>query len=167
MPTNCPVGRRAPTPKNRVERAFYSDPPPRPNRRPSTGGRPPRHGQRHQCSKDESWPSPDDELVAHDLRYGAVSVSAWYGLHPRLIGRGRWAKDGHPPIVKVSVIRIDVEHLPKPAGRVKKTLWCVWSGPDVPDLDLCWRAYLRRFDIEHYAASSILRREPSGSWSRW
>ena len=22
-------------------------------------------------------------------------------------------------------------------------------GPGEPDLDLCWRAYLRRFDIEH------------------
>ena len=133
----------------RDDRVFYGDPPPRPNRPPSTGGRPPRHGQRHQCSKDESWPSPDDELVADDVRYGTVSVSAWHGLHPRLIGRGRWAGNGHPPIVKVSVIRIDVEHLPKPTGRVKKTLWCVWSGPGVPDLDLCWRAYLRRFDIEH------------------
>ena len=24
-----------------------------------------------------------------------------------------------------------------------------WSGPGEVDLDLCWRAYLRRFDIEH------------------
>jgi hypothetical protein len=30
-----------------------------------------------------------------------------------------------------------------------KTLWLWWSGPSEPDLDLCWRAYLRRFDIEH------------------
>jgi hypothetical protein len=32
---------------------------------------------------------------------------------------------------------------------VKKTLWLWWSGPGESDLDLCWRAYLRRFDIEH------------------
>jgi len=47
------------------------------------------------------------------------------------------------------VIRVEVEHLPKPTARTKKTLWLWWSGPGTPDLDLCWRAYLRRFDIEH------------------
>jgi hypothetical protein len=51
--------------------------------------------------------------------------------------------------VKGSVIRVKVEHLPKPTGRIKKTLWLWWSGTGEPDLDLCWRAYLRRFDIEH------------------
>lgn len=133
----------------RDDRVFYADPPPRPNRPPSTGGRPPRHGRRHQCSVEESWPAPDDQLLAHDVRYGKVTVQAWHDLHPRLIGRGRWAGEGPPPIVKVSVLRIEVEHLPRPTGRVKKTLWCAWSGPGVPDLDLCFRAYLRRFDIEH------------------
>ncbi len=48
-----------------------------------------------------------------------------------------------------TVIRVEVEHLPKPTARAKKTLWLWWSGPGVPDLDVCWRAYLRRFDIEH------------------
>ncbi len=24
-----------------------------------------------------------------------------------------------------------------------------WAGPGPPDLDVCWSAYLRRFDIEH------------------
>jgi hypothetical protein len=30
-------------------------------------------------------------------------------------------------------------------------LWLWWSGPPgtTPDLDLCWRAYAHRFDIEH------------------
>jgi len=54
-----------------------------------------------------------------------------------------------PPIVKGSVIRVEVEHLPKPTARTNKTLWLWWTGPDTPDLDVCWRAYLRRFDIEH------------------
>ena len=47
------------------------------------------------------------------------------------------------------MIRVEVEHLPKPIGRIKKTLWLWWSGEGEPDLDLCRRAYLRRFDIEH------------------
>ena len=28
-------------------------------------------------------------------------------------------------------------------------LWLWWAGPGTPDLDLIWRAYLHRFDIEH------------------
>ncbi|MGB3032159.1 MAG: hypothetical protein WBB51_00280, partial [Candidatus Microthrix parvicella] len=28
-------------------------------------------------------------------------------------------------------------------------MWLWWSGPGQPDLDLCARAYLHRFDIEH------------------
>lgn len=48
-----------------------------------------------------------------------------------------------------SVIRVDVERLPKPTSGTKKTLWLFWSGAGEPDLDRCWRAYLRRFDIEH------------------
>jgi hypothetical protein len=47
------------------------------------------------------------------------------------------------PIVKGSVIRVEVEHLPKPASRTKKTLWPFWSGPGEPDLDRCWRASSR------------------------
>jgi hypothetical protein len=47
------------------------------------------------------------------------------------------------------VIRVEVEHLPKPTARAVKTLWLWWSGPGAPDLDICWRAYLRRFHIEH------------------
>src|SRR5213592_3596412 len=56
-----------------------------------------------------------------------------------------------PPIVTGIVLRVRVAHLPKPTGRAKKTLWLWWSGPAglAPDLDLCWRAYIHRFDVEH------------------
>jgi hypothetical protein len=133
----------------REDRVFYADPPARANRPRGTGGRPPRHGRRMKCSQRRTWAKPSAELVAEDPRYGTVSVSAWHGMHPRLIGRGRWASEAVPPIVKGSVIRVEVEHLPKPTARTKKTLWLWWSGPGTPDLDLCWRSYLRRFDLEH------------------
>jgi hypothetical protein len=133
----------------RDDRVFYGDPPKHPNRPIGTGGRPPRHGERMKCSEPGTWPEPDASLVATDTRYGTVTVSAWQGLHPRLIGRGRWRDCHAPPIVKGSVIRVEVEHLPKPVGRTKKTLWLWWSGEGTPDLDRCWRSYLRRFDIEH------------------
>ena len=130
----------------RGDRVFYPDPDPAP---PGRRGRPRRHGARFALSEPTSWTTPDAELTVADGRYGAVRVQAWGGLHPKLAGRGRWAGDGAPPIVRGSVIRVEVEHLPKPAARAVKTLWLWWSGPGAPDLDLCWRAYLRRFDIEH------------------
>ena len=126
-------------------RVFHFDPAP-----PKDGpGRPSRHGARFALSDPETWTTPDAEFNAHDLRYGALHVQVWHGLHPRLTNQGRWAKTGTPPIVRGSVIRVDVEHLPKRSTGVKKTLWLWWSGPGEPDPDLCSRAYLRRFDIEH------------------
>ncbi len=68
---------------------------------------------------------------------------------PDLLCRGHWASYDRPPIVRGTVIRVEVEHLPKLTARAHKTLWLWWSGPGRPDLDRCWRAYLRRFDIEH------------------
>ncbi|CAN5831204.1 hypothetical protein BH23ACT10_BH23ACT10_24980 [soil metagenome] len=116
---------------------------------PGTVGRPRRHGDRFACNDPATWGPPDDQLAVDDARYGTVRVQAWHGLHPKLGCRGRWADHDRPPIIAGTVIRVDVEHLPNPTSRAKKTLWLWWSGPDQPDLDVCWRAYLRRFDIEH------------------
>jgi hypothetical protein len=133
----------------RDDRVFYADPPPRPNRPPESGGRPPRHGKRWKCSDPTTWPEASANLVASDPRYGTVKVTAWHGMHPKLSALRHWAGHDAPPIVKGSVIRVEVEHLPRPTARAKKTLWLWWSGEAEPDLDRCWRAYLRRFDIEH------------------
>jgi hypothetical protein len=127
-------------------RVFHPDPAPRTS---GTIGRPRRHGPRFLLSDEETWTTPDAELAGRHPRYGDVRVSAWHNLHPKLHGRGRWRDHDEPPIVRGTVIRVEVEHLPKPVGRTKKTLWLWWSGDGEHDLDLCWRAYLRRFDIEH------------------
>ena len=160
----------------RGDRVFYTDPPPRPNRPDGTGGRPPRHGRRMKCSDPRTWATPAQRLDTSDARYGTVTVTAWHALHPRLAGRGRWADHPAPPIVKGSVIRVEVEHLPKPTARTTKTLWLFWSGPATPDLDLCWRAYLRRFDIEHtfrfakttlgWTAPALCTPEQAERWTR-
>ena len=127
-------------------RVFHPDPPPR---APGAIGRPRRHGPRFALADETSWPVPDAEHTTNVARYGNVTVTAWHNLHPKLHGRGKWKDYDEPPIIKGSVIRVDVEHLPKPTGRINKTLWLWWAGDGQPDLDLCWRAYLRRFDIEH------------------
>jgi hypothetical protein len=148
----------------RDDRVFHAAAPPHPNRPARTGGRPPRHGPRFKCSDASTWTEPADHLVTTDPRYGTVTVTAWNDLHPRLGCRGHWSGHHTPPIVNGTVIRVDVEHLPKPTARAKKTLWLWWSGPDHPDLDLCWRAYLRRFDIEHtfrFAKSTLGWTTPS------
>jgi DDE superfamily endonuclease len=159
----------------RDDRVFHADAPARPNRPASTGGRPPRHGRRFKCSDPKTTPKPDAELHTHDSRYGTVRVRAWHNLHPRLSGRGRWAKEKVPPIVRGSVIRVDVEHLPKRDARAKKTLWLWWSGQGEPDLELCFRAYLHRFDLEHsyrfakntlgWTAPSLCTPEQADRWT--
>jgi hypothetical protein len=129
----------------RGKRVFYRDPP---ARAAGALGRPRRHGTRFACDDPATWGAPSDECSCEDDQYGRVQVSAWAGLHPALAGRGRWAEPSQPPIVAGTIIRVQVEHLPKPT-RAVKTLWLWWAGPGAPDLDTCWRAYLRRFDLEH------------------
>ena len=128
------------------KRVFHPDPPPSPA---GARGRPPRHGPRFALSEPATWTTPDAEHRVRDKVYGDVHVQAWHGLHPKLASKGRWADTDIAPIITGTVIRVQVQHLPKPAGQALKTLWLWWSGPGEPDLDLCWRAYLRRFDIEH------------------
>jgi DDE superfamily endonuclease len=130
----------------RCDRVFYAAPP---AAAPGRLGRPPRHGARFLCADPASWPAPDQTLQVNDEQYGRVQVACWAGLHPKLAGRGRWADCAEPPIVTGTVIRVQVEHLPRPTARAVKTLWLWWAGPGRPDLDLCWRAYIRRFDLEH------------------
>lgn len=128
----------------RDDRVFYTHPDP-PS--PGTIGRPRRHGTRFGCAEPHTWPAPHIELHRDDARYGHVHIMAWSGLHPRLGCRGHWTGHDQPPIVPGTVVRVDVDHLPKPTTQTKKTLW-LWVAHGT-DLDTCWRAYLRRFDIEH------------------
>ncbi|WSS24097.1 transposase [Streptomyces sp. NBC_01190] len=70
-------------------------------------------------------------------------------LHPRLTRRAAWLDhDGPLPIIEGTVIRLAVEHLP--SGGVNKPVWLWWSstGATEADVDRCWQAFLRRFDIE-------------------
>ena len=130
----------------RGDRVFYTDPA---TRAPGQLGRPRRHGARLLCAESATWPAPEQTLEVDDEQYGRVQVAAWAGLHPKLAGRGHWIDCPRPPIVAGTVIRVQVEHLPGPRGRAVKTLWLWWAGPGTPDLDRCWRAYIRRFDLEH------------------
>jgi hypothetical protein len=133
----------------RSTRVFYTDPAPRP---PGKRGAPRRHGREFSCADPANRHPPDQEITAVSDRYGQVSVRAWRGLHQRLTRTGRWAQ--HPagqelPIVSGTVIQVTVQRLPdgrKPA----KDIWLWHAGPVPADVDLLWKAYLRRFDQEHF-----------------
>ncbi|HZD66045.1 MAG TPA: NF041680 family putative transposase [Acidimicrobiales bacterium] len=131
----------------RDDRVFYAEAPKGRPGRPK--GRPRRHGRRFKCSDARTYGRPDDEVTISDPRYGTIRARAWHNLHPRLSRRGQWSEQAEIPIVAASVIRVDVDHLPKSDGRVKKVLWLWWSGPGEPDLEMCVKAYLHRFDVEH------------------
>jgi hypothetical protein len=128
----------------RSNRCFYADVP----RQPGRNGRPPRHGAKFICLDPASWPAATGELSVADEQYGLVRVRAWGGLHARSQAH-RWRQPGsRPPLVTGTVLLVEVTRLP---GRSRKPqlLWLWWSGPGTPDLNLLWRAYVRRFDLEH------------------
>lgn len=132
----------------RSDRVFYAPAPPRcSDGRP---GRPKKHGPRFALSTLDSLPPPDQRLSAHNPRYGAVEVSAWHGLHQKLCKQAGWAGfDGVLPIVAGTVIRVQVDRLP--GDRDPEDLWLWHTTPTGTgfDLDLLWKTYLRRFDLEH------------------
>jgi hypothetical protein len=129
----------------RSDRCFYADPPPRP---PGAGGRPRRHGAKFNCADPATWPTPAATLATTDDQYGTVTVQAWSGLHPKQQRHPGHGSGGPRPIVRGTVIRVQVERVPAKT-RPPKVLWLWWAGPGGLDLDLAWRAYVRRFDLEH------------------
>jgi hypothetical protein len=130
----------------RSNRCFYADPPPA---EPSPqGGRPRKHGAKLECRDPRTWPPPSHEHVAEDAQYGTVRVRAWAGLHPKQQLHATRGTRGPRPIVRGTLVLVEVSRLP---GRCYKpqVLWLWWAGPGAPGLDVIWRAYVRRFDLEH------------------
>jgi hypothetical protein len=134
----------------RAGRRFYGDPsladP------PEHIGRPRRHGPKMKCSDPSSWPEPSAEHVCEDAGYGSVRVRAWAELHPKVRNHEGRGSRGPLPIVVGTLILVEVERLPRGESRREpRVLWLWWHGPQgtAPNLDLLWRSYVRRFDLEH------------------
>ncbi|MCA1719107.1 MAG: transposase [Actinobacteria bacterium] len=132
-------------------RRFYADPslagP------PAHTGRPRCHGPKMNCKEPSTWPEPSAEHVCEDTGYGTVRVRAWAGLHPKVRAHEGRGSRGPLPIVRGTLVLVEVERLPRGERRREpRVLWLWWhGGPEgtTPDLDLIWRAYARRFDLEH------------------
>ena len=129
---------------------FYADPITWPGKK----GRPGKHGMPVTChnSPDQANPEPGESLTLPDTpRYGTVRVSAWRGVHPLIHGDRGWFADnwqGELPVLRGTVLRVIVEHLPD-GRKPHKTMWLWHAGPAPLSLDELWRAYLARFDEEH------------------
>ena len=129
----------------RADRCFYADPPPRP---PGANGRPRRHGAKFAFADPTTWPTPTASHTVNDDQYGTVTVHAWAGLHPKQHRHPGHGSGGPRPIVRGTIVRVAVQRVPAKT-RPPKLLWLWWAGPGPLDLDLAWRAYVRRFDLEH------------------
>jgi hypothetical protein len=127
----------------RSGRCFYADPPPGP-----TGGRPRRHGTKFVCDDPTTWSAPTSQWNTTDTDYGQVWIHCWSGLHPIPHNHEKRGTRQARPIVRGTLIRLEVEHLPKPT-KVPVPLWLWWRGPEPPDLATIWRVYVARFSIEH------------------
>jgi hypothetical protein len=127
----------------RSDRCFYADPPAPP---PGKTGRPRRHGAKFNCADPATWPVPSATHAVVDDQYGTVTVHAWAGLHPKQQRHPGHGSGGPRPIVRGTVLRVQVQRVPA-RTRPPKVLWLWWAGPEglQLDLDLAWRACIRRF----------------------
>jgi hypothetical protein len=134
----------------RAGRRFYGDPglcdP------PANVGRPRRHGPKMRCNDPSTWPEPSAEYACEDAGYGAVRVRALAQMHPKVRNHEGRGSRGPLPIVVGTLVLVEVERLPRgECRREPRVLWLWWHGPEgtTPELDLIWRSYVRRFDLEH------------------
>jgi hypothetical protein len=117
----------------RSNRRFYRDPGPYPGQ-----GRPRKHGPTFRLADPTTHGIPDRTATLDDPVHGQVRVDVWERLH------GQAAAD-----VPFTLVRIDVERLPRHATR-PKPLWLAWIGGPLPDdLHDLWRWYCCRFTVEH------------------
>jgi hypothetical protein len=132
----------------RADRVMLAPAPPR--RRDPRGGRPRRHGAVMALAEPGGWPAATTAAATDTVGYGKAEASCWDRMHPRLTHRGPWADHvGRLPIIEGTVIRLAVEHLPGQREAKPVWLWSSTTGADAEQVSRCWRAYLRRFDLEH------------------
>jgi len=130
----------------RAGRCFYADP----TSQPQTG-RPRRQGAKFVCDDPTTWLEPTDQWSTDDPQYGHVQLQAWSGLHPipqQHAEKGTHAQPPARPLVRGTLLRLEVDHLPRPT-KTPVPLWFWWWGPVPPDLAEVWQAYVARYSIAH------------------
>jgi Transposase DDE domain len=108
-----------------------------PLRRPGRG-RPRLHGTPFRLADKRTHGKPRQSAQLDHPLYGEVHIDLWSDLHVR-----------GAPDAPFSIIRVQVERLPKMKQR-PYPLWLAWIGGPLPaDLSTLWHWYLRRFTVEH------------------
>jgi hypothetical protein len=101
-------------------------------------GRPALHGTPFRLTDKRTHGKPRQSAQMDHPLYGKIRIDAWSDLHVR-----------GAPKASFSVIRVQVEHLPKMKQK-PNPLWLAWIGGPLPaDLGAVWHWYLRRFTVEH------------------
>jgi DDE superfamily endonuclease len=130
-----------------TNRVLRQAPPPR---QPGQMGRPVRHGRELKLSDDAACPGPDVHTTTQTSRYGAADARAWHRMHPKLKARGAWeGHQGDLPVIEGTLIQLTVDHLPHDRHPKPVWLWTFRPDADPAEVNRCWQAFLRRFDIEH------------------
>ena len=128
-------------------RVLHQPPPPR---EPGQVGRPLRHGPAVRLAAAAVRPAPEVTTTTQTSRYGTATARGWHQIHPRLHARGAWAgHDGDLPLIEGTLIQLTVDHLPHERHPKPVWLWTSHAVADASEVDRCWQAFLRRFDIEH------------------
>jgi DDE superfamily endonuclease len=121
-----------------------------PPRQPHARGRPRKHGGDLALSDPQTWPAPQVTTRTQTTRYGMATTAAWDRVHARLTHRSAWLDhDGPLPVIDGTLIRLQVDHLPGDRDPKPVWLWCSATGALPAEVDRCWQAFLRRFDLEH------------------
>jgi hypothetical protein len=129
----------------RAGRCFYADP-----LSSAWTGRKPRHGPKLDTKEPNTWWAPSAEHRCEDPAYGMVRVRAWARVHSKIQDHPTRGTRRPRPIVPGTLVLVEVSRLPRGERRRKpKERWLWWHGPGEPELELLWRAYVRRFDLEH------------------
>lgn len=129
------------------DRVFHLPAPPR---RPGQVGRPVRHGPTIDLDAPHTHPPATVCTVNDTTRYGHATAHAWDAAHQQLQRRAGWADHhGQLPTVPGTLIRLMVDRLPGDRNPRPVWLWASQIGFDAAAVDRIWRAYLRRFDLEH------------------
>jgi hypothetical protein len=131
----------------RFNRVFYGPPPPK---APGLGGRPREHGDPVRCDDPATWAAPSATGRAETARYGAVQVSAWDQMHPKLAKLGGWARHpGKIPRIAGTLIQLRAARLPGYRELKPLWLWASITGAGQAQITTLWQAFARRFDLEH------------------
>jgi hypothetical protein len=100
-------------------RVFYAPPK---EVEPRPVGRLPRHGDKFDLTDPASWPEPTGEYRCQSEDYGEVRVRAWSELHPKTRRIGERYGCERAPVVRGTVILVEVGKLPRQTRKPKK-LW--------------------------------------------